>query len=414
MHGHHFGRGPPPQQPPPHHDHGHHYGPQAPFSTPSNATANSQPAAEPAAEKTTSSGEGSVAAPVITPFTLQPVKVSTPGYVQSSFLKLGPCGGTGGTPFSTPLDENTKLLSVKVWEGPDGLAGIQAKYELNGEITTSPIWGTSQQDTENFNEVTFDAEQGEILISIAGTVDKSSEGDIVVVQSLSLVTNVATYGPMGNATNSTAREFSLTAGNDGHIIGFFGFSGALLESIGVLAKPAAPATEILPLPATGLALQGPSGGVGGQEFTMNMNADTKFFGIKLIINSLSTIAAIQFMYDTAEEKGRYTDLFGSNTLPGRQYLTVEFEGGAHFLTCVRGTVAITKDLRFFYQTGVLGDEGDTLAVTSLTFVTDDGKTYGPFGTEEGGVPFSYTGKIVGFHGRTSWLLYSIGVIVAPN
>lgn len=51
-------------------------------------------------------------------------------------------------------------------------------------------------------------------------------------------------------------------------------------------------------------------------------------------------------------------------------------------------------------------------VKSLTFYTNK-KKYGPFGDEQG-IPFSSGQKgciVVGFHGRKSWFLDSIGVHV---
>ncbi|KAI4997159.1 hypothetical protein ZWY2020_052501 [Hordeum vulgare] len=56
-----------------------------------------------------------------------------------------------------------------------------------------------------------------------------------------------------------------------------------------------------------------------------------------------------------------------------------------------------------------------VVVTSLTFRTDKGRTYGPYGKETG-TPFSIqdaNGCIVGFWGRSGWLLDAIGVYIRP-
>jgi hypothetical protein len=58
---------------------------------------------------------------------------------------------------------------------------------------------------------------------------------------------------------------------------------------------------------------------------------------------------------------------------------------------------------------------EQVVVTSLTFHTDKGETYGPYG-EETGTPFSIpaaNGCIVGFWGRSGWLLDAIGVYITP-
>jgi hypothetical protein len=56
-----------------------------------------------------------------------------------------------------------------------------------------------------------------------------------------------------------------------------------------------------------------------------------------------------------------------------------------------------------------------VVITSLTFRTDKGRTYGPYG-EGTGTPFSIpaaNGCIVGFWGRSGWLLDAIGVYIMP-
>ena len=59
-------------------------------------------------------------------------------------------------------------------------------------------------------------------------------------------------------------------------------------------------------------------------------------------------------------------------------------------------------------------EGDPVIVRSLSFESNR-KKYGPFGIGHG-MPFSLPisgGKLVGFHGRSSWHLDAIGVYVMP-
>lgn len=60
------------------------------------------------------------------------------------------------------------------------------------------------------------------------------------------------------------------------------------------------------------------------------------------------------------------------------------------------------------------DDGDPTCVVSLIFESNR-KIYGPFGIQQG-TPFSLStigGKIVGFHGRSSWYLDSIGIYLRP-
>jgi hypothetical protein len=69
-----------------------------------------------------------------------------------------------------------------------------------------------------------------------------------------------------------------------------------------------------------------------------------------------------------------------------------------------------------YLISVKGHVGSFLFVTclkSLTFVSNL-RSYGPYGVEDG-MPFTLAaapgGKILGFHGRSWWLLDAIGIYV---
>lgn len=51
-----------------------------------------------------------------------------------------------------------------------------------------------------------------------------------VVTSLSIVTNVKTYGPFGNVNGS---PFSIPEKDGGSVVGFFGSFGSLVDALGV-------------------------------------------------------------------------------------------------------------------------------------------------------------------------------------
>lgn len=60
--------------------------------------------------------------------------------------------------------------------------------------------------------------------------------------------------------------------------------------------------------------------------------------------------------------------------------------------------------------GHIGQLADYMCIRSLTFKTNNGRIFGPFGSEDG-TPFSIesnNGKIVGFFGSSSIYLHSIG------
>ncbi|XP_078167871.1 agglutinin-like isoform X1 [Carex rostrata] len=63
--------------------------------------------------------------------------------------------------------------------------------------------------------------------------------------------------------------------------------------------------------------------------------------------------------------------------------------------------------------GYVGYFGDIFTVRSLELITNYGRSYGPYGKEEGS-PFelsAFDGQIIGFHGRSGEYLNAIGVYV---
>lgn len=53
-----------------------------------------------------------------------------------------------------------------------------------------------------------------------------------VIRSLKFVTNKATYGPYGNTSGA-----SFASPSEGHVVGFFGRSGDLLDQLGAIVAP---------------------------------------------------------------------------------------------------------------------------------------------------------------------------------
>ncbi|XP_052153743.1 salt stress-induced protein-like [Oryza glaberrima] len=86
---------------------------------------------------------------------------------------------------------------------------------------------------------------------------------------------------------------------------------------------------------------------------------------------------------------------------------------------VRETIKLSDDEQLIAMEGTFGHFRDVVepVITSLTFRTNAGRTYGPYGGGESGsgTPFSVPAEegriIVGFWGRAGWLLDSIGVYV---
>lgn len=72
----------------------------------------------------------------------------------------------------------------------------------------------------------------ERLISIRGTIVEFV--GVTVIQSLTLITNLNTYGPFG-VTDGTAFEDPIEEGAE--IVGFHGHAGAFLDAIGQYVVP---------------------------------------------------------------------------------------------------------------------------------------------------------------------------------
>ncbi|CAN4093860.1 unnamed protein product [Withania somnifera] len=134
------------------------------------------------------------------------------------------------------------------------------------------------------------------------------------------------------------------------------------------------------------------GGTGGSEWNYKFKSPIK----EILINHGDIVDSIIFR--TITEQGDIIDSprFGGNG--GRRDKVVLPAAPLELLIGIKGTY---------------GSYGGKLVVKSLSFITLGQNTYGPFGKEAGGTPFSLVmkegGAIVGFHGRAGSYLDAIGV-----
>lgn len=160
---------------------------------------------------------------------------------------------------------------------------------------------------------------------------------------------------------------------------------------------------------------GPWGGPGGQPFRMRGTSVPHLRAI-IVYHSNVSIHALACEYSLAaddedangEQRVRMAGPWGIPHSIGsrRVRFTIEMSAG-EYLTAVEGT------------TGHFGDSPGVVVVTSLTFRTSRGKTYGPYGGSGTGTatPFSVpaaSGCIVGFWGHSGRLLDAIGVYIKPS
>ncbi|KAM0864843.1 hypothetical protein ACQ4PT_043669 [Festuca glaucescens] len=145
---------------------------------------------------------------------------------------------------------------------------------------------------------------------------------------------------------------------------------------------------------------GPWGGSGGQPFYMRGGGGAPRL-LSVTLYHADAVHGFRFEYllggvrrTMGPSAGHYS---GSKGLRA----TINFESDEH-LAAVEGTFGRCRSV-------------PEVVVTSLKFRTDKGRTYGPYG-EETGTPFSIPaadGCIVGFWGRSGWLLDAIGVYIMP-
>ncbi|CAM0874426.1 unnamed protein product [Alopecurus aequalis] len=155
----------------------------------------------------------------------------------------------------------------------------------------------------------------------------------------------------------------------------------------------------------GVVKVGPWGGSGGQAY-FNMGIGGGASPPRLLSVTLyhaDAVHAFSFEYLQGTVVRRtYTGLSGDRYYGSKgRRATINFARDEH-VTAVEGTFGRSRSVT-------------EVVVTSLTFRTDKGRTYGPYG-EETGTPFSIpaaNGCIVGFWGRSGRLLDAIGVYIMP-
>ncbi|KAF6998898.1 hypothetical protein CFC21_014980 [Triticum aestivum] len=134
---------------------------------------------------------------------------------------LGPWG-TQGTNKHDIQDKPARLYSVEIRYG-SLIDAISFSYiDQSGQFRTAGRWGGG-----GGKETKIQLGPGEVVKEVSGTVDGG------FVSSLKLVTDIRTYGPFGEKRGTS---FSAPVPLNGHVVGFFGSSGAkrdLVNSIGV-------------------------------------------------------------------------------------------------------------------------------------------------------------------------------------
>lgn len=299
----------------------------------------------------------------------------------------GPWGGSGGTDFHDGI--YTGVRQIVLSRGA-GIASIKVEYDRNGQS----IWGNRHGGTTNAfktDRILFDY-PSEILTSITGYYGTVLLMGPTVIRSLTFHTNLRNYGPYGEEQGT----FFPSKIVRGKIVGFHGRKGWCLDAIGVHMLEGQNDLDFSKESLTLYSLtsrHGPWGGSGGGIFD-----DGIYTGIRqIVLYRGAGITAIKVEYDR-NGQAIWANTHGG-TITSVKTHRILFNYPYEILTTITG---------YF---GTVLVSGPTV-IKSLTFHTTS-RSYGPYG-EEQGTCFSsqpVRGRIVGFHGRKSWLLDAIGVHV---
>ncbi|KAK4279976.1 hypothetical protein QN277_011664 [Acacia crassicarpa] len=295
-------------------------------------------------------------------------------------ISLGPWGGPGGDHWS--FNASLAITEIVITLVENNIHAISFK-DASGNISGT-FGGRDLNATTRVEKKIPIQWPSEYLMSISGNY-----GDYVgllVIRSLSFITNLNTYGPFGT-TSADDAPFSIPTA-DSVVVGFHGRAGHFVDALGIFVKPVDSHNGTISL--------GPWGGPGGEDpFSFRVEGS----GIEeIIVEHGDTVNSIAFK----DANGNYYGKFGGKD-PN--------EVGAEKKIGIRW-----PSERLMSISGHYGDYVGLLVIRSLAFITNL-NTYGPFGTTSGDdTPFSIPtadSVVVGFHGRAGHFVDALGIFVKP-
>ncbi|KAK4766169.1 hypothetical protein SAY87_007811 [Trapa incisa] len=280
------------------------------------------------------------------------------------FKRVGPYGGSGN-----PFDDNARTFVRKINIVIERvIQTIIVEYDHDGSLVRSGYHGGIYE--RNGTRYTFVLDYPEeFLISISGYIAENF--GFRVIRSLRFQSNKRLYGPFGDETGTF---FAFPTVDDGRIVGLFGnCDTSFVDSIGAYFGS-------IPLPhphpfTTSVVIDGE-----GEPWDDKKHMDIRQIDV---VVSASMVESISVLYDNyGHPLGPF--IHGNATAGGQNY-TVKLDYPFEYLTSISGYMGIVSG---------------KLRVCSLTFRSNWGKEYGPFGPKVG-MHFPYQwlgGKIVGFFG----------------
>ncbi|TKW01695.1 hypothetical protein SEVIR_8G196200v4 [Setaria viridis] len=149
--------------------------------------------------------------------------------------KIGPWGGNGGTPYEIQgAEQPQRLESVTIYANNNFIQTIAFSYtDQSGQKRAVGPWGG---DAGKSKQPPIQFGPSETVKEIYGTTGNNYDGVHTVVTSLTIVTNVNTYGPYGKQAAGNT-PFRVAAPNNHSIVGFYGRVGDVVDQIGAYVSP---------------------------------------------------------------------------------------------------------------------------------------------------------------------------------
>ncbi|KAM7473148.1 hypothetical protein LguiB_020391 [Lonicera macranthoides] len=310
-------------------------------------------------------------------------------------ISLGPCGGLGGDQWSCRASREITEIVLRVERNIKSISFKDASGMVSGTFG-----GRGNDPNDRGEEKKIEIQwPSEYLKSISGTY--GSYKGLLVITSLSLITNLTTYGPFGIASSET---FSFPIANSA-VVGFHGRCGYYLDALGIFVIPSRILflrhtffSEIHPSVAVqtnseGSISVGQWGGPGGDPFSFRVGSWIK----EIIVREGITINSLSFKDGNGQQYGKFG---GNNPNDLGEERKIEIDGYLEHLSSIIGTY---------------GNYDGRVVIGSLSFITNL-TTYGPFGTATGtsfSIPIEGS-VVIGFHGRGDYYLDAIGIHVIPD
>ncbi|CAL4991023.1 unnamed protein product [Urochloa decumbens] len=302
---------------------------------------------------------------------------------EDPLAKIGPWGGNGGRPWDINMVPS-RLQSMTI-RSSSVVNSLEFSYlDSDGQKHTAGPWGGP-----NGSAYTIHFGASEFLTGVYGTAGRFTDVPEDVITSLTLFSNTRSYGPFGHGGGTS---FQMSKHSNGSIVGFFGRAESYLDAIGIYTSSE---LEAKIERKAGLTKVGPWGGIGGMSHDIDNGPEPhRLESIKIYCDAV--VNSIGFSYTEYNQKEHSVGPWGA---PGGKLNEIHLQP-LEILQGISGTY------------GPFGTSRNV--ITSLTFATNHGRAYGPYG-KGGGTAFNLlVGReqpscIVGFFGRAESYLESIGL-----